>query len=57
MAVSISKGRGSVFISYTGKHICCGTSVPLNELKISDIIKLLCYKIVDYIFGGYNGKV
>lgn len=57
MAVSISKDRGSVFISYAGKHVCCGTSVPLNELKISDIIKLLCYKIVDYIFGGYNGKV
>lgn len=57
MAVSISKDRGSVFISYAGKHVCCGTSVPLNELKISDIIKLLCYKIVDYIFGGCNGKV
>lgn len=57
MAVSISKDRGSVSISYTGKYVCCGISVPLNELKISDIIRLLCYKIVDYIFGGYNGKV
>lgn len=49
MAIHIYKNKDTIFLSHTGKYINHGINIPLSDLRIFDIVKLMYYKIMDII--------